>query len=663
MASGGNGRASGRFLPPDPRVIEPYRLTPKLALRLAILGAVALAIFAVLFLRLWALQVLSGEQHLRAAQSNQLRTLRLEAPRGVIRDRKGRILVTNVVGTAVQVWPADRPADGRWQLLQRLGKVLKVPAARIAREIDARRNDPLNPVVVKENISPAELAYLSERNEDFPGVRLAESMVRGYPHGTLAAHLLGHVGEIGEDQLKLREFDDLQAGDKIGQAGVEAAFDRYLRGTPGLARMRVDSLGQKRGDMTPMRTPMRGNDVELTIDLELQLAAERALEHGIQIARNAECFGCWNANGGAVVALDARSGEVLALASNPTFDPRVFVGKPNPWRVRPLVVESAAKRRNYPGLNRAISGAYPAGSTWKPVTAIAALEEHLVSPYEALPCTPVYTFVGENGVSYNFKNWTPYINTAITMPTALAWSCDTYFYEIGEDLFYLRESPLQRWAESFGFGKATGIEVGPEARGLIPTPEWRKRYFEDPIEQLWKPGDSIELTIGQGEMTVTPLQMARFYALVANGGRLVTPHVFRDVKGPGEVSIVPHPTQPAPERIDVSASALQVVREGLLRATHDPDGTATAVFSSFPVPIAGKTGTAEKWSSEYRRYFDQAWWCGYGPADAAEIVVCAVIENGGHGGTSAAPTALEVFARYFGEEVGEVPVVSSAESD
>jgi penicillin-binding protein 2 len=654
---------SGRFLPPDPRVIEPYRLTPKLALRLAVLGAVALAIFAVLFLRLWALQVLSGEQHLRAAQGNQLRTLRLEAPRGAIRDRKGRILVTNVVGTAVQVWPADLPEDGRWQLLQRLGKVLKVPAPRIAREVDTRRNDPLNPVVVKENISAAELTYLSERREDFPGVRVVQSMVRGYPHGTVAAHLLGHVGEIGEDQLKLREFADLQAGDKIGQAGVEAAFDRYLRGTPGLARTRVDSLGQKRSDTIPVRTPLHGNDVELTIDLDLQLAAERALERGIQIARNAECYGCWNANGGAVVALDARSGEVLALASNPTFDPRVFVGKPNPWRVRPLVVESAAKRRNYPGLNRAISGAYPAGSTWKPVTAITALEEHLVSPYEALPCTPVYTFVGENGVLYPFKNWTPYINTAITMPTALAWSCDTYFYEIGEDLFYLRESPLQRWAESFGFGEPTGIEIGPEAAGLIPTPEWRKRYFKDPIEKLWKPGDSIELTIGQGEMTVTPLQMARFYALVANGGRLVTPHLFRDVKGPGEVSIVPHPTQPAPERLDVSASALQVVREGLLRATHDPDGTSTAVFSPFPVPIAGKTGTAEKWSSEYDRYFDQAWWCGYGPADAAEIVVCAVIENGGHGGTSAAPAALEVFARYFGEEVGDVPVISSAETD
>jgi penicillin-binding protein 2 len=364
-----------------------------------------------------------------------------------------------------------------------------------------------------------------------------------------------------------------------------------------------------------------------------------------------------------VVALDARSGGVLALASYPTFDPRVFVGKPNPWRIRPLVNDVAAARRNFPGLNRATNGVYPAGSTWKPVTAIAALEEHLVSPYEPRSCTPVYTFVGENGVLYPFRNWTPLVNTAITLPTALEMSCDTYFYTIGEELFYLRESPLQRWATSFGFGKPTGIEIGPEAPGLIPTPEWRRSYFKKPLDRIWTPGDSIELTIGQGEMTVTPLQMARFYALVANGGRLVTPHVFRDVKGPGGVSIVPHPTQPAPKRIDVSASALQVVREGLFLATHGPNGTSTAVFGSFPVPVAGKTGTAEKWSNEYDRYFDQAWWCGYGPADAAEIVVCAVIENGGHGGTSAAPAALEVFAEYFDEEVGYVPVVSTAETD
>jgi penicillin-binding protein 2 len=659
----------GRFLPPDPRVVEPYRLTPKLALRLAVLGAVALGIFAVLFLRLWALQVLSGEQYLRAAQNNQLRAVRVEAPRGIIRDRKGRVLVDNVRGYAVKLWVADLPEKGRYQLIRRLAKIVKVPAPQIAADVDARQGDLLTPVVVKENISREEYFFLSERRREFPGLQLTESYVRHYPHGKLAAHLLGHVGEVTEGQLEQRANSALVPGDKVGQAGVEAAFDRYLRGTPGTARLRVDSLGQPRGDFDAQKLPIGGNDVRLTIDLDLQFAAERALEQGIQIARNSECGGCWNANGGSVVALDARNGEVLAMASNPTFDPNVFVGKPNPWRIRPLVNENAAARRNYPGLNRAISGVYPAGSTFKPVTAIAALEQHLVvegqrlTPYTPVQCSPNYVYEGEDGRPYAFRNWNPFVNTAITLPIALAWSCDTYFYRLGVAFYELESSPLQEWSRSFGFGGPTGIELGPEAPGLIPTPEWRQEYFDDEIEKLWKPGDSIELTIGQGEMTVTPLQLARFYALLANGGSLVTPHVLDEVEGPGRLAILPRPVDPAPKKLDVSGNALQIVREGLYRATHDPDGTSTGVFGAFPVEIAGKTGTAEKWSNEDRRYFDQAWWCGYGPAEAAEIVVCALIENGGHGGTSAAPAARHVLARYFGVEAEPVPVVPASETD
>jgi penicillin-binding protein 2 len=661
---------SSRFLPPDPRVVEPYRLTPRLALRLGILGAVALGLFAVLFLRLWALQVLSGEQYLRAAQNNQLRTIRVEAPRGVIRDRKGRVLVANIAGTALQLLPSDLPEKGRYQMIQRLARIVGVPATEVAREVDERKHDPLNPVVVKERLTRRELFYLRERRREFAGIMFVQSYLRQYKYRNLAAHVLGHVGEVTEDQLEQRDFAGLRPGDKVGQAGVEAAFDRYLRGTAGSERVRVDSLGQPRSDREPQKAAIAGNDIRLTLDLDLQFAAERALERGIRIAIDSQCTGgCWNANGGAIVALDARNGEVLAMASSPTYDPNIFVGNPNPWRIRPLVVEAAAKRRNYPGLNRAIAGVYPAGSTFKPVTAIAALEEHLevegqrVTPYTALQCSPNFIYQGEDGRPYPFRNWNPFVNTPITMPIALAWSCDTYFYRLGVGFYELESSPLQKWSTTFGFGEPSGIELGPEAAGLIPTPEWRQEYFDDEIEKLWKPGDSIELTIGQGEMTVTPLQLARFYAMVANGGRLVTPHVFDSVEGPGSVSIVPRPTQPVPKRIDVSPGALQVVREGLYRATHDPDGTSTGIFGSFPVQIAGKTGTAEKYSSEYNRYFDQAWWCGYGPAEAAEIVVCALIENGGHGGTSAAPAAREVLARYFNVEAEPVSIVPASETD
>jgi penicillin-binding protein 2 len=639
-------------------------MTPKLALRLAILGALALGVFAVLFLRLWALQVLSGEQYLRAAQNNQLRTMRIEARRGVIRDREGRVLVGNVEGTALQLWPADLPDKGRYQMLKRLARVVHVPVNKIARDVDKRAHDPLNPVIVKADLTRAEVIYLSERTRDFPGVMLVGSWLREYPYRTLAAHVLGHVGEISPEQLDQRQYAGINPGDKIGQAGVEAAFDKYLRGVPGLRRLRVDSLGTPRSGITPLSDARPGNDVTLTIDAELQQAAETALAHGIQIARNSECYGCWNANGGAIVALDAHTGEILALASNPTFDPNVFV-RPNFCCLKPLLDRNAAKVRNYPGLNRAIAGVYPPGSTFKPVTAVAALEEvHIgVSPYGSIPCIPVYVFHGENGVNYEFKNWDPYVNVGLTMPDALARSCDTYFYELGARFYDLRTSPLQEWARRFGFGKKSGIEIGPEETGLVPTPLWRKHTFKDPIDKLWKPGDSIQLAIGQKDMLATPLQMARFYAMVANGGWLVMPHLFKDVEGPGQLSIVPHPTQPAPEKLDVSPGALQVVREGLYRATHDPNGTSTGVFGSFPEAIAGKTGTAEKWSTEYKRMFDQAWWCGYGPADDPRLVVCALIENGGHGGTSAAPAAREVFEKYFGVDVGQTSIVSSSETD
>jgi penicillin-binding protein 2 len=249
------------------------------------------------------------------------------------------------------------------------------------------------------------------------------------------------------------------------------------------------------------------------------------------------------------------------------------------------------------------------------------------------------------------------------MPDALARSCDTYFYELGARFYELKTSPLQEWATQFGFGEKSGIEIGPEETGLVPTPQWRIDTFKHPIDKLWKPGDSIQLAIGQKDMLATPLQMARFYAMVANGGLLVMPHLFKDVSGPGDLSIVPHPTQPAPKKLDVSPGALQVVRDGLLRATHDGNGTSTGVFGSFPEQIAGKTGTAEKWSTEYDRMFDQAWWCGYGPEDDPELVVCALIENGGHGGTSAAPAAREVFEKYFGVDAGETAIVSSSETD
>ena len=668
---------SRHFLPPDPRTTEPYRFTPQLALRVGVLAALALVIFAVLFLRLWALQVLSGDRYLIAAQKNQLRTVPVEAPRGSILDRAGNTIVSNVPGTAVQIWTADLPKEGRYAMLQRLSKVLRVPLPRLTKALEEGKDDPLTPILVKTAVHEEQVATLLERPHDFPGVSVVGTYLRDYENQALAAQVLGYVGEISEQELARLKKDGYRGGEKIGKTGVEAAFDTYLRGTPGTDQLRVDSRGVPQGRFTERRPEQPGNNVRLTIDVGLQRAAERALREGIARARANKEF---NANGGAIVALDPRDGAVLAMASNPTYKPSVYVGRVDPKKLEPLTNDKVAKRRNFPGLNRVTTVAYPPGSTFKPLTALAAISDGLLSPYEYIQCTPV----AEYGLDkQKFRNWNPFTNEPMTLTTALAQSCDTYFYDVGNRYFERGErerkywTAMQSWATKFGFGRSAGLDIGGEATGLLPTPAWRRATYTG-IDRAWNPGDLIQLAIGQKDLTVTPLQMARFYAAIANGGNLVTPYVVSSIEQPGNDGSPPVPLKTFPPRpprpIDVDRDALGIVREGLFQATHDSEGTSAGVFGSFPVPVAGKTGTAEKVVNlpgyPIGHLEDQSWWCGWGPFDGNEyetsngtkrppLVVCAVIENGGHGGAAAAPAALKVFEHWFQQRAGVQGVVAS----
>jgi penicillin-binding protein 2 len=669
-----NGSGAQPFLPPTAGVAEPFRLTPQLALRIAILGGIAIAVFGVLFFRLWALQVLSGPQYLHAALNNQLRSVPLEAPRGPILDRDGRTIVDNRAATAVQLWTADLPNtwSARLNELRRLSKIINVPVAEMVTELKKRGGDPATPVTVQESIHKAQYLYLQERARDFPGVRLAPAYVRGYPYQSLAAQALGNVGAISPGQYKLYSKKGYRLSDKIGQGGIESRYDAYLRGKDGLAQLRVDAFGRPRGGQVIEQSPTPGEAVRLTLDMKLQRAAERGIRAGINAAHASDCVGCWASNGGAIVALDPRDGSILALASNPTFQPGVF-NSHDPKKLAPLLNPRVARDDNYPALDRAIAGVYPPGSTFKPVTALAALEERLVSPTEPLACTGVYhVYDKQNHVipGGTFKNWDPFVSQQMTLPTALAASCDTYFYELGYRFYKLppaRRHPFQEWAARFGFGHRTGVDLPGELPGLLPTPEWRRAHYKDPVDRLWKPGDSIQLAIGQKDLLVTPLQMARFYALIANGGRLVRPHIAADVEEvstkqvPGRIlhSFAP---PPAPT-VRIDPVYLDAVRQGLYQATHASDGTATSVFGTFPIAIAGKTGTAEKNVDipGFRGKMDQSEWCGYAPADAPTIVVCALIENGGHGGTAAAPAALKVFEAYFKMQPTQVSVPTKSD--
>jgi penicillin-binding protein 2 len=643
---------SKRFMPPSKSVVEPYRPSSSLLRRVSVLGVAMLVIFAVLLLRLWALQVLAGTKYVNQAAANSFRTVRVQAPRGQIVDRNGVALVTNAPATAIELWPGDLPKvyTRRYDELRSLAQLTRVPLYEIAAGIKARRaaNDLVTPVTIREAASEPMIDYLYEHSSQFPGVTTWRSFIRHYPYHSLASQILGYVGEISPTELTALDKQGYKPGDEIGQSGVESSYDSYLRGVAGSARMHIDAFGRPRSSLQTTTIAKPGNALRLTIDVKLQAAAEKALQYGIDLA---QAHKQWYARAGAIVALDPTDGSILAMASTPSYDPSVYAGHvTSPELARAGLTTKTAAAKNYPSLDRATSGTYPPGSTFKPVTALAAMQEHLISPYAYLPCTGTYSSPQDRS-HRTFHNWDPNVNQAMDLPTALAYSCDTYFYRVGNEFYTLpadRGQPLQKWAAAFGFGAKSGVDVGPEASGLVPTIDWRRRHFATAVDKLWKPGDSIQLAIGQGDLLVTPLQMARFYALIANGGKLVTPHVLMDVESPNG-SAVPVAATPAPKPVGVDPAAIRVVQKGLWEGTHLSFGTSYGVFGDFPVSIAGKTGTAEKVVSMpgYLGVQNQSWWCGYGPTNSARIVVCAVIENGGHGGDAAAPAAAKVFASYF----------------
>jgi penicillin-binding protein 2 len=655
----------------EQRSVESYRLTPKLARRVALLSGLVVIGFAALFMRLWALQVLAGSHYAAQAQANQVRTVRVPAPRGPIVDRGGNILVTNRPVTSVELSPAGMPKTyaRRAAEVRAIAHVAQVPVRHVTNLILERRRagDMLDPIVVRTEATGPMQAYLEERAAAFPGLTLARSYIRSYPYGSLAPQLLGYDGQISQGDGRLGK-DGYEPGDEIGQTGIERGLDMYLRGVPGLARVRVDSLGRPRSHRLLTTVPQPGQTVRLTIDSQLQIAAQNALQYGIQLARNS---GQWAADGGAIVALSPKDGSILALASSPSYDPSVWSGRVTHHALAAEgLIGKSALDKNYPSLDRALDAEYPPGSTFKPLTAIAALQEHLIKPYAFYPCTG--TYVAPEDTSHRvWHNWDRFVYQGMDLPTALAQSCDTYFYRAGNKFYLLpkdRGQPIQRWARRFGFGRTSGSDLTPQAPGVVPTIGWRHSMFTRRtdrtnwrIDRLWKPGDSLNLAIGQGNLLVTPLQMARFYAAIANGGKLVTPHVLMDVENPNG-TIVPTTAPPAPRPVPgLDPANLTVVQQGLLQATHDPYGTSYGVFGNFPQAIAGKTGTAQKTVHlpGFTGERDQSWWCGYGPANDAKIVVCAVIENGGEGGAAAAPAAERVFAKYFNVQPTQLGYIHS----
>jgi penicillin-binding protein 2 len=613
--------------------------TPSVAVRVAVLVGVGVVLVTVLLFRLWFLQILSGQQFVAQANDNRLRSVKIVAPRGSIVDRRGAVIVENRPGLAIGIRQMDVPEDQFGAVTHRLAKLLRMSPKKLRRELDEYGGYPYDLVVVKEDVSKGVVSRILERRDLYPGVEVQRDYLRSYPQGDLAAQLLGHVGEISREQLKEPRYKGYAAGDVIGQGGVEATYDRWLRGRDGVAKLEVDAFNvPKSRDPVGGRLKEPGDTLMLTLDARVQAKAEQALRYGIELAHRTRN---WAANGGAAVALDVKTGAVLAMASYPSFDPDVWVGGLSDEEWKALSRPAA----NQPLVSKAYQGQYAAGSTFKAVDAVAALEEGVVTPSTRFYCNGRFPSSGEIG-NASWSCWLPGGHGSPDLDEALAVSCDVYFYNVGYAFYQRPGTELADWAMRLGLGRATGLDIAGESEGLVPTPAWRREYFETEVDKLWKPGNSVLLSIGQGDLQVTPLQMAVVYSAIANGGRVVRPHLGRRVlSAQGEV--VRTFKVPPRRTLDVSAGTLDAVRRGLRMAASDPSGTSAAVFAGYPVAVAGKTGTAEVYGKG-----DYAWYASYAPYDDPKYAVVVMIEQGGHGGTAAAPAARMIYDALFDIDSG-----------
>jgi len=668
-------------------MIDPIRervapVSPQMALRVAALGVGALVMFAIVFFRLWYLEVLSGDKYRQEANNNKVRLVREQAPRGAIVDRDGRTLVENRQATVIQLRPTslpdeERAAANRWgqavglrlrrpkghrghpiplppvpyvagrDLAGRyraLAKVLGVSAHTVHREvIQQLAITPYAPVTIRTDVPRPVRDYIKERQEKFPGVDVKRVFLRKYPYHQLAAQIVGNVGQVSPKELKGEKYGHVPQGTIVGQDGLEYSYDRYLRGRDGLTRIVVDANGNPtRTDI--QRSPESGRSLRLSIDLRLQRTGQEAMlraGHGLP---------------GGFVALDPTNGEVLALGSYPSFDPSILSRPISQTAFDKAFGEGAGS----PAYNRAIAGYYPTGSTFKPITAMAALTHGLITPDTPINDSGCIAI----GLAHQeFCNAGKVPNGTVSLRRAIQVSSDVFFYTMGRDLNGLPHQPLQTWAHALGLGRRTGIDLPGEIRGLIPDRAWRTHInnVERACEKRkhrascfisdkrdWTVGDNVNLAVGQGDLQATPLQMATAYSTIVNGGRVPRPHLGLDVED-DTGRLVQHLNPGAARHVPINAGYRAAIMDGLHAAASEPGGTSFDVWSGWDqnrFPIFGKTGTAQR-----NGQADQSWYVAYaydGTPDHRPIVLAVTIEKGGFGAEAAAPAARLMLSKWFG---------------
>jgi penicillin-binding protein 2 len=561
-------------------------------------------ILLVFMLDFWNLQGVHGDEYASLAENNRLRRIPLKPTRGEIYDRNEEVIASTRPSLDLVLRREGR-LDLRPQL-DRLAPILGVPVEELHERLDAVRGRPLfEPLVVKEDVSLAELARIEVRREDFPSAEIRQHERRHYPERELIAHSIGYVGEVSENQLASNERE-LQRGDIVGKTGIERTYDDPLRGHRGWMVVSVNSVGRQIGDARVLEDPDHGLPLQVTLDLRLQ----RALLEGL------------GEESGAGIFIDVRTGDVLAMISTPSFDPNLFADG-----ISHRAWEAITQDPRRPLHDRAIASFYAPGSTFKVVMAVAGLETGTITPDHREFCNGSTVIYGRRRLCWKRggHGW-------VDLEQALAHSCNVYFYKLGQELGI---DAIHKYGKMFGLGAESGIDIPGEERGILPSREWKLATQRE----QWYPGDTISVAIGQGLLAVTPVQMARMMSAVATGGTLVTPRLWKG--DPMEV-----------QQLEISQRTLTIVRRALELAVEDGTGRR-ATGGEFTV--AGKTGTAQVYKHSAgidaddlpKEERDHAWFVGYAPVDDPQIAFAIVVEHGGHGGSSAAPIARRVLEVYF----------------
>ncbi|MFP4194052.1 MAG: penicillin-binding protein 2 [Desulfobacterales bacterium] len=589
--------------------------------RLLVGMLLVLFVFLLFAARLFYLQIVKGEHYRELSSNNCLRKQRIEPLRGLIYDRTGRLLVDNRPSYDLQVIPND--VRFLEETAQRLSELAEVEADEVENLVQSNRGPyGYAPVVVEKDIDRDLMAVILSHSYELPGVAVATGTKRNYIYEPLAAHLIGYLGQISEKELKSEVYPDKRGNDLVGRFGAEKAFEKHLSGVPGVRVVQVNATGQV-VSVLEKEPSKAGHNLYLTIDFRLQQKAEALL----------------SGKNGAIVAMDPQTGDVLAMASSPGFRQKAFINGMSGKQWRDLMTDSER-----PLSNKAIQGRYPPASAYKIVTAMAALEEEVMSPGRTVYCPGFLRFGNRT-----YRCWKDQGHGEMNIIEAITESCDVYFYEAGKALGV---DAIARYAESSGLGDKTGIDLAKESKGLIPTSEWKQNTVGTP----WQPGENLSVAIGQGYNLVTPLQMAVLYSATANGGTLYKPNIMESVMSVNGTTVEKSVPETAGE-LPAGRETLEIIKKGLYDAVNDRKGTAYSHVRSEKTSISGKTGTAQVIGSRLddmdegekilKEHLTHAWFVGYAPSDDPEIVVSVFVEHGGGGASEAGPLAKEMMLTYL----------------